>query len=180
MSAEFSFLVDCRHPESLENLLPVARSSSVIAHMTPKNFALAPEASFAMPAHSAFELIFDSFAQNGNEEIRTSVVVSRQLLFRIGSIFVDLEVDKEINSDRVSLTGQMVDSANPGHPPVGIPIVLLQGGKRLVQTSSNDNGEFQLDFVVRRNLKLEVGVNRNRPVRLPIGLLPGWTLQYAS
>ena len=148
--------------------------------MGSKNLALAAKDSSATAATPAFELLFDSLAQNANEGIRTSVIVSRQLLFRIGSIFVDLEVDKEVNSDRVSLTGQMVDSANPGHPPVGIPIVLLQRGKRVVQTLSNDNGEFQLDFVMRRNLKLQVSVSRNRPVRLPINLLPGWTLQYAN
>jgi hypothetical protein len=146
----------------------------------PKNFALAPEDSLAMTATPVFELLFDSLAQIGNEGIRTSIIVSRQLLFRIGSVFVDLEVDKEVNSDRVSLTGQMVDSANPGHPPVGIPVALLQRGKRIVQTSSNDNGEFQLDFAMRRNLKLQVTINRDRPVRLPINLLPGWTLQYAN
>ena len=93
---------------------------------------------------------------------------------------MDLEVDKEVNSDRVSLTGQMVDSANPDHPPVGVPIVLLQRGKRIVQTLSNDNGEFQLDFVMKRNLKLQVSVSRNHPVHLPINLRPGWTLQYAN
>jgi len=141
--------------------------------MGSKRLALTAKDSIGMAATLAFELLFDSVAQSGNERIRTSVIVSRQLLFRIGSVFVDLEVDKEVNSDRVSLIGQLVDSANPGHSPVGIPIVLLQRGKCIVKTLSNDNGEFQLNFVMRRNLKLQVSMNRSRPVRLPINLLPG-------
>lgn len=122
---------------------------------------------------SAFELTFDSLAQSGNEGIRTSVVVSRQLLFRVGSILVDLELDKDVSSDRVSLTGQMVDSSNPRHPPVGISVVLLEGERRIVRMSSNHNGELQLDFSTRQNLKLRVAVDPQRPVSLPLELFPG-------
>ena len=151
--------------------------------MAAKDRALAVTGMSAMtanPQQGRFELLFDSLAQSGNDGIRTSVVVSRQLLFRIGSIFLDVELDKEVNSDRVSLTGQMVESSNPGHPPVGIPVVLLQRGKGIVRTLSNDNGEFQFDFIMRRDLKLEVTVDRSGPVRLPIKLLPAQISQSAN
>lgn len=117
---------------------------------------------------NGFELLFDTFAQSNPEGTRTSVVSARQLLFRIGAVFVDVEVDCEANSDRASLIGQMLDSSNPGRPPAGVPVTLLDRGRNIARTSSNDNGEFQFQFAMKRNLKLAVAVDRDRPVHLPI------------
>ena len=137
-----------------------------------------------------YELLFDSLVQSAAagtrnslvsavqsaaEGTRTSVVSARQLLFRIGAIFVDVEVGCEAESGRASLIGQMLDSSNPGHPPAGVPIVLLNRGRNIASTSSNDNGEFQLQFAMKRNLKLSVGVDRDSPVCLPITRAPAKT-----
>ena len=117
---------------------------------------------------NGYELLFDTFVQSNSEGTRTTVVSARQLLFRIGAVFVDLEVGCEANSDRASLIGQMLDSSNPGHPPAGVPITLLDRGRNIASTSSNDNGEFQFQFAMKRNLKLSVAVNPESPVHLPI------------
>jgi hypothetical protein len=115
-----------------------------------------------------YELLFDSDEQATTSGLRNSVVAARQLLFRIGPIFVDVEVGRESDSDRAMLVGQMLDSSNPGHPPVGVPVVLLDRGRRVANTSSNDHGEFRLQFVVKSNLKLSVQFDREKPVHLPI------------
>lgn len=115
-----------------------------------------------------YELLFDTFVQSNAEGTRTSVVSARQLLFRIGAVFVDVELGCEANSDHASLIGQMLDSSNPGHPPAGVPIALLDRGRNIARTSSNDNGEFQFQFAMKRNLKLAVAVDRDSPVYLPI------------
>ena len=115
-----------------------------------------------------YELLFDTFVHSNAEGTRTSVVSTRQLLFRIGAVFVDVAVGCEANSDRASLIGQMLDSSNPGHPPAGVPVALLDRGRNIASTSSNDNGEFQFQFAMKRNLKLAVAVDREGPVYLPI------------
>ena len=115
-----------------------------------------------------YELLFDTLVQTATQGTRTSVVSARQLLFRIGAIFVDVEVGREANSDRASLIGQMLDSSNPGHPPAGVPIILLDRGRNVASTSSNDNGEFQFQFAMKSNLKLSVAVDPGSPVFLPI------------
>jgi hypothetical protein len=122
---------------------------------------------------AAYELVFDSFGQAAGEGVRNSVVAARQLLFRIGSVFVDVEVGRETDSDHASLIGQMLDSSNPSRPPVGVPVVLLDRGRRVATTSSNDHGEFRLQFAVKNNLKLSVAFDRDRPVHLPITSPPG-------
>jgi hypothetical protein len=49
----------------------------------------------------------------------------------------------------------------------GIPVVLLDRRRRIARTSSNDNGEFHLEFDMKNDLKLVVSVDRQR-VHLPI------------
>jgi hypothetical protein len=54
-----------------------------------------------------FELLFDSMAQPVAAGTRASVASARQLLYRVGSVYVDMRVDSETNSDRAALVGQM-------------------------------------------------------------------------
>jgi len=115
-----------------------------------------------------FELLFDSFAQPVAAGTRASVASARQLLYRVGSVYVDMRVDSETNSDRAALVGQMLDSAHPGHPVAGVPVILMDGRKSLVSTVSNNNGEFHLEFLLKNNLRLSVTVGDKSPVYLPI------------
>jgi len=115
-----------------------------------------------------FELLFDSFAQPVAAGTRASVASARQLLYRIGSVYVDMRVDSETNSDRAALVGQMLDSAHPGRPVAGVPVILMDGKKSLVSTISNNNGEFHLEFLLKNNLRLSVAVGDKSPVYLPI------------
>lgn len=141
--------------------------------MSPDHVVLTVKASIAIQKASAnqageFELLFDSFVQPLPPGARTSVVSGRQLLYRIGSVYVDMEVDKKANSDRVSLVGQMLDSSRPGHPLAGIPVALFERRRNIARTSSNDNGEFHLEFDMRSELRLCVSIDSRRPVHLPI------------
>jgi hypothetical protein len=138
--------------------------------MPPDQIVLSVEASFAIQKAgppSVFELLFDSLAQPLPAGARNSATFGRQLLFRIGAVYIDMELDKKANSDHASLVGQMLDSSRPGHPMAGIPVVLLDRRRRVAHTSSNDNGEFHLEFDMKNDLKLSVSVDHRR-VHLPI------------
>lgn len=116
----------------------------------------------------ASELLFDSAAQPLPPGARTSVVSARQLLFRIGSVYVDIEIERTTNSDRAALVGQMLDSARPGHPLTGIAISLQERGRSVARTLSNDDGEFGFEFNINKDLKLLVSIDRGHTVRLPL------------
>ena len=79
-----------------------------------------------------------------------------------------MRVDSEVNSERAALVGQMLDSARPGHPVSGVPVVLLDGRKNVASAISNNNGEFQIEFLLKNNLRLSVTVGDGAPVYLPI------------
>ncbi|PYY10457.1 MAG: hypothetical protein DMG61_21745 [Acidobacteria bacterium] len=116
----------------------------------------------------AFELLFDSLAQPALVGARASVASARQLLYRVGTVYVDMRVDSEVNSERAALVGQMLDSARPGHPVSGVPVILLDGRKNVASAISNNNGEFQIEFLLKNNLRLSVTVGDAAPVYLPI------------
>ena len=120
------------------------------------------------PEEVTYEVLFDTQEQAASDGIRNSVIAARQLLFRIGSVFVDLEFGRESDSNRASIIGQMLDSSRPGHPPSGIRIALLDRDRPVASASSNDHGEFRLQFVLKDNLKLCVELDRDKPVHLPI------------
>ena len=120
-----------------------------------------------------YELLFDSFIQSAGKGIRGPVISARQLLFRIGAVFVDIEARCEANSDRASLVGQILDSSNPGRPLAGVPICLLNRGRNVVSTSSNENGEFHFHFVMKNDLELSVKLD-HRPVYLRISNPVTW------
>ena len=115
-----------------------------------------------------FELLFDSKAQALPPGARASAVRGRQLLYRIGSVYVDIQLDKNGDSDRALLVGQMLDSARPGHPMAGIPVALHERGRSIAHTVSNDNGEFHLEFIAKNDLRLCLAMDRRHPVHLPI------------
>ena len=114
------------------------------------------------------ELLFDSMAQPLPPGARSSVVVGRQLLYRIGSVYVDMEIDRRANSDRAALVGQMLDSARPGHPLAGVPVAVCDNGRSVARTLSNENGEFRLEFDITNHLKLLLSMDRRHPVHLPL------------
>jgi hypothetical protein len=156
----------------LSKVMRVGQNDSV--HEPPEGIVRSVKAYFEIEQQRAaqtkgiFELLFDSFAQPVTAGARSSVASARQLLYRVGSVYVDMRVDSETNSDRAALVGQMLDSAHPGHPVAGVPIILMDGRKSLASTVSNNNGEFHLEFLLRSNLRLSVAVGDQAPVYLPI------------
>ena len=114
------------------------------------------------------ELLFDSLTQPLTAGARASVASARQLLYRVGTVYVDMRVDSELNSEQAALVGQMLDSAHPGQPVAGVPVILMDGRKNVASTISNNNGEFHLEFSIKSNLRLAIAMQNNSPVYLPI------------
>ncbi|HVH88869.1 MAG TPA: zf-HC2 domain-containing protein [Terriglobales bacterium] len=142
------------------------------AYEPPEGIVRTAKAYFEAQQHKAvkagFELLFDSVLQPMAAGVRASVASARQLLYRIGTVYVDMRVDSELNSERAALVGQMLDSAHPGHPVAGVPVILMDGRKNVASTISNNNGEFHLEFALKSNLRLSVSVGDSSPVYLPI------------
>lgn len=140
--------------------------------MSPAQVVLTVNASLAIEkdgnSHNPLEILFDSTAQPLPAGARSSFVSDRQVLYRVGSVYVDMEFDRQGTSQRWRVVGQMLDSARPGRPLTGVPICLMERGRNVARTLSNDNGEFRLEFDASSELKLELSIDRRHPVHLPI------------
>lgn len=79
--------------------------------------------------------------------IRGAHASSRQLLYRSGSVYVDMRLESQPGSGQVVLIGQILDLNEPTHGMGRIPVCLLSHGTLVSRVTTNDSGEF--DFGMR-------------------------------
>jgi len=115
-------------------------------------------------------LTFDSAAGLYPAGARGDRPAARQLMYQAGDYCLDLRVDRERNSMRVILVGQVVNERHPLLQLARLPILVLAGKKIVSETASNEFGEFTLDFLPRPNLRLcvqltQAGVQLEVPLK---------------
>jgi hypothetical protein len=121
------------------------------------------------PKHSRgflAEVLFDSFREPLAAGVRSAASTSRQLLFGAGELRIDLRLEPQIDSENVSLIGQILDSTDPTKGPAAASVALLKGGKVIAEASTNRFGEFQLDCNLGAPLELRVKL----PLRTEISI----------
>jgi hypothetical protein len=117
------------------------------------------------------ELIFDSFRQPLAAGVRTAGVSSRQLLYKVEDIQVDIRLEPEAR--RISMVGQILDSSRSDPGVKGAAVVLLRGEQEVARTATSDFGEFQLEFDSEESLQLSIKVGEQGTVFIPLrGLEP--------
>ena len=90
-----------------------------------------------------------SYAPSASLETDAQPLVKRAV-YRRGAYCIDLCAEAEPNSIRTSLVGQIADA------PMGdIPVALMAGKRILEQKSCNGLGEFVLEFVSSRRLRVK-------------------------
>ena len=102
-------------------------------------------------------LIFDSFLQPAPAGIRSSQLAGRRVVYQADGLMVDLLLEQpQTDSLRISLVGQLLDSAKPERQ-LDILSVALQGRKGpIAVASTNKFGEFHFEFGLERNVNLEI------------------------
>jgi CheY-like chemotaxis protein len=123
---------------------------------------------------SSARLIFDSFLQPAPAGIRISQLASRLVVYQADNLMVDLFLEPpQTDSRRMSLAGQLLDSAKPERQ-LDIHSVVLQGPKGpIAVASTNKFGEFHFEFDLEQNVKLEIETAANRRISLVLPRL-GW------
>jgi hypothetical protein len=113
-------------------------------------------------------LQFDTFAQPLAMGIRAAAAVARQLVFEAEGFTVDLRLDPQSPS-QVLLIGQILNKRSPGFVPAGIPVALWTTlGQPLIQTRTNESGEFQMEFETQANLRLRIDLAPGKTIRVPL------------
>jgi predicted anti-sigma-YlaC factor YlaD len=118
--------------------------------------------------HNLVEVLFDSFLQPVFDGARSSSTGIRQMLYRADPFQIDLQLEVQPGGRSVVVTGQLLNLNHPETVGRGVPVMLsnLHGG--VVQTVTNQFGEFRETIETSGDLEVMVpGVN-NKPVLITL------------
>ena len=106
-------------------------------------------------------LVFDSFLQPSLVGIRSSQPLCRQLRYESDTLVADLSLERQKDSQHITLTGQVLGTAK-GEPRLdGIPIV-IQGHSGFIGIArTNEWGEFHIQFESEPGITLEIKAREN-------------------
>jgi hypothetical protein len=117
-------------------------------------------------------LVFDSFREPLPAGVRSTRSVSRQVLYRAGSYFIDLRLDATAATRRVSLVGQVVRRGADRASTRTATVSLVDGRTVLSHAPVNSFGEFQVDYDSKARVRLRVLLDAGRTaVDLPLSRL---------
>src|SRR5438445_13853896 len=105
-------------------------------------------------------LLYDSFREPLPAGVRTQQRLSRQALYEAGDYSLDLRLENESGTSRVTLVGQIQHRKQPGKRLGGVPALLLSAKQVLGQAVSNSLGEFQMEYAPTKRLRLYLPVRQ--------------------
>src|SRR5207245_5031022 len=93
---------------------------------------------------SPSRLHYDSLRERLPAGVRTQQRLSRQALYQAGDYSLDLRLENESGTSRVTLVGQIQNRKQPGKRLGGVPALLFSGKQGVGQAVSNSTGEVQM------------------------------------
>jgi len=130
------------------------------------------------PAKAAglVELLFDSFLQPLAQGARSSGSEIRQMLYRADPYQVDVHIEANPGAKKLVVMGQLLELRNPDVPGRGVPVIISNLRGHVVQTVTNEFGEFREEIRTSSDLELKLLGDGEKAViislRDPLGRLP--------
>jgi hypothetical protein len=113
-------------------------------------------------------LLFDSFRAPLLAGVRSSGSSSQQLLYGAGDYRIDVRIEPQMDSEKVVLIGQVLNSADPDERLSELPVNLLKGRRLLAESITTEFGEFQIECQLEGSLRLVVLLRGPLKVSLPL------------
>jgi hypothetical protein len=114
------------------------------------------------------ELLFDSSREPLPVGVRSAASASRQLLFGAGDLRIDLRLEPKVDSENVSVIGQILDSADPRNNRVAALVAVLKAGKVVSEAHTNRFGEFQLECGLATRLELRIRLSTGKETSISL------------
>jgi predicted anti-sigma-YlaC factor YlaD len=118
-------------------------------------------------AHSAIEVLFDSFLHPLFEGTRSSNTGTRQMLYRADPFQIDLQLESQPGVG-VVVTGQLLNFSHPELVGRNVPVVLSNMHGVVVRTVTNQFGEFREAIQTSGELELVFLGANDKPVVISI------------
>jgi len=110
------------------------------------------------------ELIFDSFLRPVVEGARSVANGTRQMLYRADPYQVDVSIERKPGANRIVVTGQLQNSRQPDVPCRDVPVMISNLRGNVVQTLTNEFGEFREEIKDSGDLELVFTGSDDKPV----------------
>ncbi len=120
-------------------------------------------------AHVIAELVFDTARQPLLAGVRNVTATPRQLMYRAAEHTIDLRVERQAGSDRMTLVGQILSES--GQSVRNIPVTILSGIGPLASGTTNAYGEFHLEFEGGLRVQLSVSLHGVMNIFVPLDAL---------
>ena len=133
-------------------------------------FATAGKGAKPQKTKGQIQLLFDSFSHPCPPGTRSAATRTRQLLYRADPYQIDLQIELQPESDRIVVTGQLVDVGHPEMVGRDVSVILSDGREFIVNTVTNQFGEFRCEVKNSGDLELSFLRGSKKPI---IILLPG-------
>lgn len=152
------------------------------AYQPPEGAVRIAKAAFAGSGHqrqaesSLVEILFDSFLQPAAAGARSVGSGTRQMLYRADPYEVHVNIEPKPEGGRILITGQLQDLRHPEVPCRDVPVMLSNLRGHVVQTVTNQSGEFCEEMKYSGDLELKFPGPKNTSViislRDALGKLP--------
>lgn len=128
-------------------------------------------------ASSMVEVLFDSFLQPAVTGARSTAMGIRQMLYRADSYQIDIQIEVMPGSNRLVVTGQLMDVSTPEIVSRDVQVTLSDRRGNVIHTVTNEFGEFRGEIDNSGDLELSVPRRGQQPItislRNALGELPG-------
>lgn len=115
------------------------------------------------------QLVFDSFNAPAAAGLRGLRASSRQLAYRYDSTMIDVLIEPLEELGRVYVVGQVLDPNVARGENDRLEVLLVGRTATLVRTSTNQHGEFILDFELLNASGLQIRLSNGVWVSIPFG-----------
>ena len=129
-----------------------------------------PDAVFGRITHIARPVV-DNLRQPHDGGTRDVNPLARRLLYTSGSVTVDLMLERQPDSNRVAIAGQVLDSAKPDRRLANVPVVLQSSKGPVKFATTNEFGELHLELGFEPSVALEIRISETHWVSVA---LPDW------
>ncbi len=140
-------------------------------------FATAGLAQAPEKSRGLIEVLFDSFLQPAVTGARSFVIGTRQMLYRADPYQIDIQIEPKPGSNRLVITGQLLDLSHPGVIGRDIQVTLSDRQGNTVLARTSQFGEFSGEIENSGDLELSIPGDDEQPIiislRNALGNLPG-------
>jgi hypothetical protein len=115
-------------------------------------------------------LLFDSSSAPLRVGMRSGSASTRQFVYEGEGLTVDVRFERQLHSNRISASGQVLDKAVPLRWLGRTAIVLWNDrGQMLAKTEAGDYGEFHFEFEPQEHLRISIATVDRRTLRIALG-----------